>query len=162
MKSYFRSWFVFQWTMIILASGSQGTTVLRATRFARFLKLLRLTKFQVMFYQILQRIDNPYVRLALRLVVYLLCLCAFIHVSGSVWFAVGEADETGWVYQYGGIFATWVLSYVGSCHWAVTQMQGSAEIMPGNFRERAVSALHYQMCIIVVRIAYTFYEGQRP
>ena len=104
---------------------------------------IALDEVQVMFYQILQRIDNPNVLLALRLVVYLLCLCAFIHVSGSVWFAVGEADETGWVYQYGGIFATWVLRYVESCHCAVTQMQGSAEIMPGNFRERAVSALHY-------------------
>ena len=94
-------------------------------------------------YQIVQRIDNPYVMLALRLAVYLLCLCAF---------EVGEADETGWVYQCDGIFATWPLSYVGSCHWAVTQMQGSAEIMPGNFRERAVSALHYQMSIIVLAL----------
>ena len=80
-----------------------------------------------MLYQILQRIDNPYVMLALRLAVYLLCLCAFIHVSGSVWFAVGEADETGSVYQYDGIFATWPLSYVGSCHWAVT---GCARQLP--------------------------------
>ena len=48
--------------------------------------------------------------------------------------------------------ATWPLSYVGSCHWAVIQMQGSAEIMPGDFRERAASALHYQMSIIVLAL----------
>lgn len=159
MRSYLRGWFAFdvilvayQWIMIGVESRASQASFLRYTRFARFMKLLRLTKLQMMFYQVLQRIGNNYVLLGFRLFLYTLGLAFYVHLSASMWFSVGRIDETGWVMSYEGLFAELPLSYIGSFHWAVTQMQGSAEIMPNNVRERAVSALHYMVSIIVLAL----------
>ena len=143
---------MYQWVMVALESQSGGgAKLLRFARFARVMKLLRLTKLQVMFFQVLQRIDNIYVLLLMRLAFYTLGLTFYVHVSGTIWFAIGETNN-GWVHQHDGIFATLPLSYIGSFHWAVTQMQGSAEIMPTNLQERTVSSVHYMLSIIVLAL----------
>lgn len=158
MRSYVKGWFafdivllVYQWIMIGLESHAAGQAVfIRYTRLARIVKLLRLTKLRMMLSQVLQRVENIYVLWGLRLVLYTAGLTFYVHVSGAIWFTIGQSQQTGWVQQYDGIFKTWPLSYIGSFHWAVTQMQGSAEIMTGNLAERAASSVHYMMSIMVL------------
>ena len=49
-------------------------------------------------------------------------------------------------------FSAVAQNYVGSFVWAVTQMQGSAEVMPGNLKERIFGFIHYLMSIIVLAL----------
>jgi hypothetical protein len=74
----------------------------------------------------------------------------YVHISGVAFFALGKAHATGWVYRYEGIFFSWPSNYIGSLQWAVTELQGTAEVMPGNLPERQFSAAHCLMSVIVL------------
>lgn len=161
-KSYAKSWLafdlalvVYQWVMLSLETGMTVLTnagSLRYTRFTRFLKLLRLTKLQMIIAQVTQRFNNIYMLLMLRLALYMVGILFYVHCSGSIWHSIGQSEESGWVFQYGGIFQPWPHNYIASVFWAVTQLQGSAEVMPGNFEERKFALVHYLLSVIVLAL----------
>ena len=160
-RAYMRGWFsfdvsiiLFQWIVTAAESPSavRSAGIVRYSRFLRLVRLLRLTKLQLMLDSMLQRLDNIFALLAIKCITYIGCLTTYVHISATIFYVIGQSEDDGWVNKYDGIFEQWPLNYVGSFMWAVTQMQGSAEVMPGNLRERIFGSCHYLCSIIVLSL----------
>lgn len=129
---------------VVDSPSTANSGILRYSRFFRLVKLLRLTKLQLILDQLMQRLEIICV-LAIRCAANIAYLTLHVHISATVFYIIGNAEHDEWVTHHDGNFQQRPLDYVGHFMWAVTQMQGSTQVMPGNLRN-AVS-YHCITCV---------------
>lgn len=135
---YMKGWFMFDlivvvplWIVLILGADSDYVNNIKAFRYLRmlrFLRLLRLAKFERMLSDALASINSPVLLLVLGMVKLMVCLILLSHINACIWFSVGKVDQ-GWTMQVDG--KSKFFKYLASMHWALTQFQGTSEIVPG-------------------------------
>jgi len=155
-KAYAKSWLAFDlgvllplWVEKLVGSGVSSLSAFRYVRMLRFLRLARLAKFERMLSDALAAINSPVFLLVLGMVKLMFCLVCVSHVNACIWFLMGEQEPGGWtaIVRDRTIF----YKYVMSMHWALTQYQGTSEIVPGisvGERVYAVTTVLFSLLIL--------------
>merc|ERR1712232_212383 len=88
------------------------------------------------------------VPLVVRTISELCMMIGWVHCIGCMWFLIGKSSETGWVHRHGLTEAPPSKQYFASIHWAVTQLQGGTDIVPGG----SVGERGYAVSIVFLSI----------
>lgn len=158
-RSYFVSWFFLDmlvvmplWVVMLWSADEDAANSLQAFRYfrmLRFLRLLRLAKFERMLSEALAHINSPVIMLVLGMIKLMICLVVLSHVNACTWFAVGQASNNGWTQTVKE--NTLLYKYMASMHWALTQFQGTSEIVPGGSTwERSYAVMCVLLSLLVL------------
>lgn len=112
------------------------------------LRFIRFVKCQSLARRIMECINSiPHIIIT-NLAVYFLAMCVWVHLSGCIWFAIGQNDPVGWTHFAADDLHSPAMAYWLSVHWAVVQLQGSANVVIGkSIAERVYSVFDVLLCI---------------
>eukprot|EP00929_Paragymnodinium_shiwhaense_P088753 TRINITY_DN4906_c0_g1_i2.p1 TRINITY_DN4906_c0_g1~~TRINITY_DN4906_c0_g1_i2.p1 ORF type:complete len:902 (+),score=121.85 TRINITY_DN4906_c0_g1_i2:87-2792(+) len=147
VRHYLSSWFIFDaivvfpmWLLLVADSNAailKNARVLRYLRMARVIRLLRLAKFNMHLQEALAHVNSQTLLVSLGMVKLMIYLMLVSHVNACLWFAVGDLDERGWTTKFGvqtkpNSEHPGGYRYLMSMHWALTQFQGTSDVLPGD------------------------------
>merc|ERR1711862_80945 len=122
------------WVVLLMESASTFSSVariLKFLRFSRYLRLMRAGKVLHIINKLLETSSSIMLVLLFRMTTFLFFMGVWAHTNACVWYHVGNNIDDGWVYNRGYSDAPVGLVYAASVHWALAQMQGSTDILPG-------------------------------
>jgi len=154
-RSYLRSWFAFDflvilldWLMIATESGMADviglfrmSKAVRMVRIFRLFRLLRLLKMPALMDEVSDYIQSEHLFTAFGVMRSLSIIAIINHFIACGWYAVGTlGNEMSWVHQLDEDNRSLAYRYVTSLHWSLTQFTPSSmEIHPRNVIERVFS-----------------------
>lgn len=133
---YAKSWFSFDilivvsvWIDIFVSQVGGDSGIIQYARVLRFLRLARLAKAEGMLADALASVNSPAIVLTLGMVKLMVLMSLISHLNACVWYYVGQDERLGWsrIVRDRSIF----YKYLASMHWALTQFQGTSELVPG-------------------------------
>merc|ERR1719331_2500203 len=76
-------------------------------------------------------------------------LALMSHVNACMWYAAGRDSETGWTSRYED--RPVMFQYLVSMHWALTQFQGTSDVVPGSsMLERAYAVICVLLSLLIL------------
>lgn len=117
--------------------GEDAVKLLRMLRLARTLRLLRLLKLAWILDRINDYLDSEYASIISNVIKMIVLLLGINHIIACCWFAIAGNAEGSWVDAYDLLGADWVLQYLTSFHWSITQFTpASMHVQPKTMGER--------------------------
>lgn len=157
---YARSWLLLDlivtmplWLVLLFGWDRSGTQSLKAAKYMRmlrFLRLVRLAKMEKLFNESLDTVNSSAVILGLGVAKLIFLLTLVNHVNACLWYAIGDTDDhfMRWPESEAVSGRDILYKYLSSMHWAVTQFQGTSDVLPGHSTaERA-----YAVCTVIVAL----------
>eukprot|EP00927_Polykrikos_kofoidii_P005413 TRINITY_DN12147_c0_g1_i1.p1 TRINITY_DN12147_c0_g1~~TRINITY_DN12147_c0_g1_i1.p1 ORF type:complete len:842 (-),score=165.59 TRINITY_DN12147_c0_g1_i1:251-2716(-) len=159
-KLYFRTWLTFDllvtvplWPIMLIpgmdeSSDTQTLRWMRYVRMLRFLRLARLAKFEHLLGEALEFVNSSTVILCFGIVKLMVYLMILNHFNACMWYYVGR-NPGGWTEPFTGRSMTY--RYFCAMHWALTQFQGTSEIIPGtSLGERIYAAVFLLFALMIL------------
>lgn len=140
--------FFFGWD----SGSSSSIGAIRYVRMLRFLRLVRLAKFEHLLGEAMEFINSSAAVLTFGIVKLMIYLMLCSHFNACIWYFIGNRSD-GWADPVGGHVAGRDAMYKYFCavHWALTQFQGTSEIVPGTtLSERAYAAIFLLMALMIL------------
>lgn len=160
-RHYAMTWFFFDAALVALQwltqfsdgeLSSAQAGALKYVRILKYLRLLRFVKFDHFLTSILAKVNSVSAILALRIGQYLTSVLFFVHASACAWYSLGVSSDDGWAFQRDSI-RVWPVNYLISLHWAAANLQGQADVGPGDVAdERAFAVCHIILSVIVLAL----------
>jgi len=139
-RQYLRTWFLVdvfvvlpQWGIYIFwgrenSPYAQHSTSLKLLKSVRTVRLMRLAKVMTLVKHALERCNNYYIQTVLHILGLMGGVASWVHVTGCGWWAIGAAQEGGWVHVQDLLYVPFTYKYAISMCWSVTQLQGNYEL----------------------------------
>lgn len=168
-KTYATTWLSFDvgvvaplWFVQIMSmdesrsKAASNAGAFRFIRMVRFLRLARLAKFEHYLQEALAAINSSSLILCVGIFKLMVMMIILSHLNACCWYAVGSAQDGGWVDAYDG--TSLFYKYLTSMHWAFTQFQGTSEILPGMGSGKVVGERAYAVvCVMFALIILSFF-----
>lgn len=163
-RTYVRTWLIFDslvtipvWFIMFIPGLESGaeTSSLRSVRYIRmlrFLRLARMAKFEQLLGEAMEFVNSASVILCFGMCKLMIYLVILTHFNACLWYYVGNR-EAGWANDVTGQVAGRddVYKYVCAIHWALTQFQGTSEILPGStLVERIYASVFLTFALIIL------------
>lgn len=153
-EAYLKGWFVFDvvvttllWITELMGNQHGG---MKAVRFVRMIRLLRLAKFERLLGEALEFINSSTLILCCSIFKIMLYLITLNHFVACLWYHIGDIPQ-GWVQVRGINKSTLGYKYLSAMHWALTQFQGTSDIVPGSTSpERMFAVLFLVLALIIL------------
>jgi len=151
MKHYSRTWLAFDmclvfssWLGIIVKDNELFASMgfLRGFRVLRFVRLLRLAKFDRLFKQLQAHTNSNLVLLLTGIMKRLAMLVVVNHVIGCFWYGIGLlSEDEGWASSPDMKDRSLLYCYLTSVHWAIAQFHGDQDTFPVTEYERIFAVI---------------------
>ncbi|CAK0791500.1 unnamed protein product [Prorocentrum cordatum] len=144
LQAYLTSWFFLDllivsldWIVLVLEDQKalSAVPVLRGLRLVRVLRLMRLGRLSHVINESLLYASDG-VTILVRISKLTLTLCITIHLTASIWYAIGTESSSGWLSQEPLLdSAALSAQYLVSVNWVVTQLHGTSLVRPQTLLE---------------------------
>jgi len=139
------------WLLILFPNSMfQNFIAVKNFRFLRFLRLVRIAKFEHYFQEALAAVNSSVLILCFGIARLMVTLLMFNHFNACLWWAIGTRYPNGWAHKYQQN-TTVSYQYLTSLHWALTQFQGTSEILPGTITlERGWAVVTVMLALMIL------------
>eukprot|EP00927_Polykrikos_kofoidii_P054479 TRINITY_DN48891_c0_g1_i1.p1 TRINITY_DN48891_c0_g1~~TRINITY_DN48891_c0_g1_i1.p1 ORF type:complete len:872 (+),score=112.23 TRINITY_DN48891_c0_g1_i1:173-2788(+) len=164
---YLKTWFLLDllivssdWMEFVLTNVSMSKAGLlvkssRAMRVIRVIRLMRLVRMRQVIDLVTERIQSDRLVLLVNNCKIVLFMLVFAHVSGCIWWGIGNRDFDGltWAEHFKFKEKPVESQYLICLHWALMSLQGGmSEIAPMNGLERLYAVFHFVCSFMIAAI----------
>merc|ERR1712232_66617 len=117
---------------------------------ARFVRLVRVYKLNMLLKDALRFINSPSLVLTIGIVKLMFSLCLTNHIIGCCWYGVGVSSRIGWVTRTDIERESVLFRYLESLQWSLGQFQGSIDTFPGTVYEKLFGVVFLLFAVLAM------------